>query len=182
MLDVCCKLSFRKVGLYYFILNRLTQRAQIIWFRQPYNGPLVLSVVREDICPTQKLDSSNEDINLDETRFTVLDSLAIKIILLSIGLQLLGRTSAGCVWSWLWSDQVCFGTGYFLRPQGAIRPGFSTFGGWVYCSAPEAPLIRGMPTGPLVFLAMPGACGLCPATGPTLKRSCAIFVRWWDGW
>ena len=30
---------------------------------------------------------------------------------------------------------------------------------WVYCLAPEAPLIRGMPTGPMVFLAMPDACG-----------------------
>ena len=37
----------------------------------------------------------------------------------------------------------------FLRPQGAFLPGFySLRGGWVNRLAPEAPLIRGMPTGP----------------------------------
>ena len=35
-----------------------------------------------------------------------------------------------------------------LRPHGAIPPGFTPFGGWVYYPAPEAPLIRGMPTEP----------------------------------
>ena len=43
-------------------------------------------------------------------------------------------------------------------PPRLLRPS----GGWVYCRAPEAPLIRGMPTGPYAFLEMPGACGLRP--------------------
>ena len=74
---------------------------------------------------------------------------------------------------------VCLGTGEFLRPQGTIPSGLTPFGG--YCLVPEAPLITRMPTGPNVFLAMLDSCGLCPPTGPTLKRHCAIFVQWWNG-
>ena len=44
-------------------------------------------------------------------------------------------------------------------------------GGWAYCLAPEAPLIRGIPTGPNVFLAMPGACGLRPCATTHQKKA-----------
>ena len=37
--------------------------------------------------------------------------------------------------------------------------------------APEAPLIRKMPMGPKVFLALPDACGLCHTIGTTLKMA-----------
>ena len=67
--------------------------------------------------------------------------------------------------------------------RGLSPPGFYPLrSGWVYCLALKAPLIRGMPTGLKVFLAMPDTCALYPATGPTLKRPCATFVWWWDGW
>ena len=66
-------------------------------------------------------------------------------------------------------------THYFLRPQGAITPGFYPLRrGWVYCLAPEDPLIRGMPTGPKVFLVLPDACGLRPCDRTHL-------LPWWDG-
>ena len=42
------------------------------------------------------------------------------------------------------------------------------------CLAPEAPLIRGMPMGPKVFLAMPGACGLRPCNQTHRKRPCTF--------
>ena len=42
---------------------------------------------------------------------------------------MLGRSSAGRVWSWHKSGRVCLGTGYFLRHRGAIHPGFTPFGG-----------------------------------------------------
>ena len=35
-------------------------------------------------------------------------------------------------------------------------------GGWVYFLVPEAPLKRGMPIGPKVFLVLPDACELRP--------------------
>ena len=44
-------------------------------------------------------------------------------------------------------------------------------GSWVYCLAPEAPLIRRMPTGSKVFLALPEACGLCPCDRTRLKMA-----------
>ena len=44
--------------------------------------------------------------------------------------------------------------------------------------SPGAPK-RGMPTGSEAFLELPAALGFGPAIGPTLKRPCAIFVRWW---
>ena len=57
-----------------------------------------------------------------------------------IALQLLGRTSAGRVWSSYRSGRVCLGSRDFLRPQEAIPQVFIPFGGWVYCLAPKAPL------------------------------------------
>ena len=77
--------------------------------------------------------------------------------------------------------RVCLDTGDFLRTQGAIpRQAYTPFGGLgLLPGAWRAPK-RGMPTGPKVFLALPDACGFGPATGPTLKRPCAIFVRWLD--
>ena len=78
------------------------------------------------------------------------------------GLHSVGRLTSGrfC--------RVCLGTGDFLRPQGAIPPGFYPLrGGWVYCLAPPK---RGMPTGPKVFLAWPDACGLRPCDRAHLKN------------
>ena len=49
-----------------------------------------------------------------------------------VGLHSVGRCISGrfC--------RVCLGTGDFLRPQGAIPPGFYPLrGGWVYCLAPQ---------------------------------------------
>ena len=67
--------------------------------------------------------------------------------------------------------RMCLGTGEFLQPQGAIPPGlYPLRGDWVYCLAPEAPLKRGMPTGPKVFLALPDACGLRPCDRAHLKN------------
>ena len=59
----------------------------------------------------------------------------------------------------------------FPSASGGHPPRLTPFGGWVYCPAPEAPLIRGMPTGPLVFLAMLGACGLLPCDQIHLKKA-----------
>ena len=42
--------------------------------------------------------------------------------------------------------------------------------GGVYCLAPEVPLIRGMPTGPKAFLALPDACGLRPCDRTHLEN------------
>ena len=68
--------------------------------------------------------------------------------------------------------------GDFLRPRGAVSPGFYPLTeSWVYCLASEAPLIKGMLTGPNVFLALPEACGLRPANGPTLKQPCAKLTH-----
>ena len=54
--------------------------------------------------------------------------------------------------------------------RGPSTQAFIYFGG-KYCLAPEAPLIRVMPTGPKVFLAMPDACGLRPCNRTHLKNS-----------
>ena len=81
-----------------------------------------------------------------------------------LGLHSVGRLTSGrfC--------QVCLGTGDFLRPQGAIPPGlYPLQRGWVYC--------RG---GRRYFWHCRMPVGFGPATGPTLKRPCAIFMRWWD--
>ena len=79
------------------------------------------------------------------------------------------------------SAQCCLGTGDFLRPQGGISPSFySLMGDWVYCLAPEVLLIKGMWTGPKVFLAMPDACGLRPCDWTHLKNGLEpnSLVRW----
>ena len=47
---------------------------------------------------------------------------------------------------------------------------FPLMGDWVYCLVPEALLIRGMSTGPKVFLALPDACGLRPCDQIHLKK------------
>ena len=80
-----------------------------------------------------------------------------------VGLHSVGRFTSGrfCC--------VCLGTGEFLRPQGAIPPSFYPLEGG-YFLAPEAPLIRGMPTGPKVFLALLDACGLRPCHRTHLKN------------
>ena len=44
-------------------------------------------------------------------------------------------------------------------------------GGWVNRPAPEASLIRGMPTGPLVFWKCRTRVGYGPALGPTIKKA-----------
>ena len=60
----------------------------------------------------------------------------------------------------------------YLWPQGAVPPGFNPLRrGWVYRPAPEAPLLRGMPTGSEAFLEMPGACGLRPCAWPHPKKA-----------
>ena len=58
--------------------------------------------------------------------------------------------------------------------------GFYPLRGFIaWCLRP--PLLRGMPTGPKVFLAMSDACGLQPCDGTHLKRHYVTFFRWWDG-
>ena len=56
-------------------------------------------------------------------------------------------------------------THHFLRPQRAISPGFYPIKE-VYCLAPDARLIRGMPTRPLVFLENVGR-----VWAPVLRRN-----------
>ena len=71
----------------------------------------------------------------------------------------------------------------FLRPQGAFPPGFYLLReGWVNRPAPEAPLIRGMPTGPLAFLKMPGACGLRPCARTHHKKGLVPHLPVGCGW
>ena len=62
--------------------------------------------------------------------------------------------------------RVCLDTGEFLLPQGGHPPGFYPLGGVL----PEAPLKRGMPTGPKVFLALLVACRLRPCDRTHLKN------------
>ena len=87
----------------------------------------------------------------------------------SAGRVICGTDLAGCV-------SV---PGDFLRPQGAFPPGFYLLReGWVHCPAPEAPLTRGMPKGPRVFLTNSGrvwATAMRPV--PPKKRPCAIHAR-----
>ena len=67
--------------------------------------------------------------------------------------------------------------------SGSRPPGFNPLRrGWVYRPAPEAPLLRGMPTGPEAFLEMPGACGLRPCAWPHPKKGLVPYSSgWWDG-
>ena len=73
-------------------------------------------------------------------------------------LQVSGSTSAGRVICGTDLAKCVSVPGDFLRPQGASPPGFYPLlmGGWVHRPAPEAPLTRGMPTGPRAFLANSG--------------------------
>ena len=92
------------------------------------------------------------------TQATLLNSEGLAIQL--IGCTLVSRACLGHV-----------GLLRFPPALGGYPPWFYLLtGGWVYYLAPEAALIRGMPMGPKVFLAMPDACGLHPATGPTLNN------------
>ena len=94
-------------------------------------------------------------------------------------LQVSGSASAGRVICGTDLAKCVSVPGDFLRPQGAIPPGFYLLReGWVHCPAPEAPLTRGMPTGPRVFLTNSGrvwATALRPV--PPKKRPCAIHAR-----
>ena len=94
-------------------------------------------------------------------------------------LQVSGSTSAGRVICGTDLAECVSVPGDFLRPQGAFPPGFYLLReGWVHCPAPEAPLTRGMPTGPRVFLTNSGrvwATALRPV--PPKKRPCAIHAR-----
>ena len=88
-------------------------------------------------------------------------------------LQLLGRTSAG---------RGCFGAdiaGFAsaLEISSGATPGFYLLRGcWFNCLAPEAPLIRRIPTGPKVFLEMPDACGLRPCHRTHLKKGLVLYL------
>ena len=75
---------------------------------------------------------------------------------------------------------MCLGTWRFsFGLRGPSPQAFTPFrGGWVHCPAPEAPLTRGMPKGPRVFLTNSGrvwATALRPV--PPKKRPCAIHAR-----
>ena len=71
---------------------------------------------------------------------------------------------------------------YFPSASGGLPPRLLPpfEGGWVNCPAPEAPLTRGMPTGPRAFLGTPGACRLRPCTRSHLKKGFVPYlpVRW----
>ena len=60
--------------------------------------------------------------------------------------------------------------------RGLSSQAFTLFGGGVYCLAPEAPLIRGMPTELKVFLAMLDAFGLRPCDQTHLKNSSVPYL------
>ena len=75
---------------------------------------------------------------------------------------------------------MCLGTWRFFSASGGLPPRLLPpfEGGWVHCPAPEAPLTRGIPTGPRAFLANSGrvwATALRPV--PPKKRPCAIHAR-----
>ena len=74
------------------------------------------------------------------------------------------------------SRQLEISSGLWGPYPGLLPPS----GVWVYCLVPEAPLIRGMPTGPKIFLAMPGVCGLRPTARTHQKKGLVLHlhVRW----
>ena len=73
----------------------------------------------------------------------------------------------GCGGSRSWCTLTCI-----LEPQRAILPGSNPpWKGWIYYMAPEAPLFRGMPTGPEAFLEPLGASGLRPCARSLLKKA-----------
>ena len=51
----------------------------------------------------------------------------------------------------------------------------------VYFLASEVPPLGECRQGWRYFWILPDASGLRPCVGPTLKRPCAVLVRWWDG-
>ena len=77
------------------------------------------------------------------------------------------------------SGWVCLGAWGIPSASGGLPPRLLPpfEGGWVDCPAPEAPLTRGMPTGPRAFLKLRARVGYGPAPGPTKKRPCAILAR-----
>ena len=88
------------------------------------------------------MDSSHRysywEISLPESQIT------IELTPLQVSGSISAVLSAARIWP------MCVSVpGDFLRPQGAFPPGFYLLReGWVHRPAPEAPLIRGMPTGP----------------------------------
>ena len=62
---------------------------------------------------------------------------------------------------------------------GAIPPGLYPLRGGC-CLTPEAPQKGECRRGRRYFWSCRTRVGFGPAIGPTLKRPCAIFVRWWD--
>ena len=61
----------------------------------------------------------------------------------------------------------------FRRPSSRLLP---TNRGDVYCLAPEAPLLRGIPTGPKVFLAISDAYGLRPSDQTYFKNGLVPYL------
>ena len=99
----------------------------------------------------------------------------------SAPLQVPSSTSAGCVICGTDLAECVSVPEYFLRPQGAFPTWLlPTSGGLVHRPAPEAHLIWGMPTRPLAFLGMPGACELRPCAQTHLKEGLVphLPVRW----
>ena len=111
-------------------------------------------------------------MNIKETKFEV-EKCSILLI------QLSGRASSAVFTAAQIRPGASWQLDNFLQPQGAFPPGFYLLReGWVHCQAPEAPLTRGMPTGPRAFLANSGrvwATALRPV--PPKKRPCAIHAR-----
>ena len=133
------------------------QRTLLWWEPYPsyYNGLFSPLLVLQDFAARRADHSRSEPLQVSGSA--------------SAGRVICGTDLAGCV-------SV---PGVFLRPQGAFPPGFYLLReGWVYCPAPEAPLTRGMPKGPRVFLTNSGrvwATALRPV--PPKKRPCAIHAR-----
>ena len=111
-------------------------------------------------------------IKINVTKFEVENSSILLI-------QLSGRISSAVFTAAQIRPGASWQLDNFLRPQGAFPQGFYLLReGWVHCPAPEAPLTRGMPTGPRAFLANSGrvwATALRPV--PPKKRPCAIHAR-----
>ena len=82
----------------------------------------------------------------------------------SVPLQVPGSTSAGGVICGTDLTECVSVPGDFLQPQGAFPLAFTPLGVGLIAQRLRRPLIRGMPTGPLAFLGMPGACGPCART------------------
>ena len=99
----------------------------VLWERYPshYNGLFSLLLVLRDFAATRQ-------INIGLTP-----------------LHVSGSTSAGRVICGMDLAECVSVPGDFLRPRGAFPPVFYLLReGWVNRPAPEAPIIRGMPTGP----------------------------------